>query len=206
MLPKPNKIINIKTPNNKVQINCYYDFIQIKHVKINKAIFTQMCKDGCVNYDTKYCCPGFSPNFNSYVKRYKQMLVVCFVLELNQLNYKEYHKLRVGNAIIKPRLEKLMRVLEVKYGSKFLSNGACRLCKPCQRKLNLPCKHPQKMRFSLESTGVDCNYLVQELFKFPLLWYKDKKAPLYTAVVCGLLLNNQLNVIHILEQHLNLLY
>jgi predicted metal-binding protein len=161
---------------------------------VEKELFSDMCRKGCINYNKKYCCPPFSPKLNDYVKNYEYLIIILLKIDLDQFSkYKEYHKLRVGNAIIKPRIEKLMRILEKDFNTKFLSSGACRLCKPCQKKLNKPCKHPNKMRFSLESLGVDCNKLVEKLFNFKLLWYKDKKAPQYTAVVCGLPLKETIN-------------
>jgi predicted metal-binding protein len=183
--------VDIATQQHKFRLECYYDFIGISSVKTNKALFLDMCKKGCRNFNNKYSCPPLSPEFSSYVKNNEFLLVVLLKIELSQMSGKnEYHKLRIGNAVIKPRLEKIMRMLEANLGSKFLSTGACRLCKPCQKKLGKPCKHPDKMRFSLESLGVDCNKLTEDLFKFHLLWYKDKKAPEYTAVVCALPLKN----------------
>ena len=160
-------------------------------VKTDKALFFNMCKGGCRNFNNKYSCPPCSPHFLQYTKNYKHLLVVLLKINLDQLNYKEYHKLRVGNAVIKPRIEKLMRSLEKNFDSKFLSTGACRLCKTCQKKLGKPCKRPKQMRFSLESVGVDCNKLVEDVFGFPLLWYKNKKAPEYTSVVSALPLQCQ---------------
>ena len=122
----------------------------------------------------------------------------------------DHHKLRIGNAVIKPRIEKIMRALELSFGpklaGKFLGTGACRLCKPCQRKVNKKCRYPDKLRFSLESLGVDCNKLCLKLFKFPLLWYKEKKAPLYTSVIAAIPLNNINNkseIIKLTKKELN---
>ncbi|MBU2638010.1 MAG: DUF2284 domain-containing protein, partial [Nanoarchaeota archaeon] len=61
----------------------------------------------------------------------------------------------------------------------------------CKKALNKPCRYPDKMRFSLESLGVDCNQLTEDVFNFPLLWYKDKTAPEYTSVVCALPVNDE---------------
>ena len=57
-------------------------------------------------------------------------------------------------------------------------------------KIGKPCKHPDKMRYSLESTGVDCNFLSEELFGISLLWFKNGKAPENTCCMCGLMCNS----------------
>lgn len=180
-----------KTPRHKLKVDCYYTISDISNISVDKKLFLEMCKKGCRNFNTKYCCPPFSPDFHSFVKS-KKLLFLLLKLDLNQLlDYKPYHRLKVANAVIKSRAERIMRSLEPYSKTKFLSNGACRLCKPCKRKQKLPCKHPDKMRFSLEALGVDCNKLSQDLFNINLLWYKDKKAPDYTCVICALPLNTK---------------
>ena len=176
-----------RTPRHDLKVECLTAFVRSDEVGCDKAGFLELCKKGCRNYGSKYSCPPFSPDYNALVKDHEYLFVVLFKIDLNQLTaYKDYHRLRVGNAVIKPRIERLMRVLEGQTGTKYLSTGACRLCKPCRKRLGEPCRHPKEMRYSLESVGVDCNMLVKGLFGFPLLWYKDKKAPEYTAVVCAL--------------------
>lgn len=185
--------IKIKTPKHELNIKVYYDSINSNNIKVDKKLFVSMCQKGCKNYGNKYSCPPFSPSFNEYVKKDK-LFAVMLLLKLNQFdnfNYKEYHKLRIANAVIKPRIEKIMRELEKITKTKFLSTGACRLCKPCQKKINKPCKHPDKMRFSMEALGVDCNDLALKLFKKPLLWYKKKDKLEYTAVICAIPYENK---------------
>ena len=169
----------VVTPKHELEIKYYSDVIEKSKIKVDKQLFLDLCKKGCVNYDKKYSCPPFSPLFNNYVKS-DFLLVVMFVLDLNQFDYKEYFKIKIGNAVLKSQIEKVMR----KFGL-YLSTGACRLCKPCKRKLMQPCKYPSKRMYSLESLGVDCNDLCLKLFNVPLKWYKDKKAPPYTSVVCA---------------------
>jgi hypothetical protein len=101
-----------------------------------------------------------------------------------------------------------MRVLEKQFKTKFLSSGSCRLCKPCNLQNNLPCKHPKEMRFSLESTEIDCNDLSTKLFNTPLLWFKNNKAPEYTCILAGLISNKneEQHIITELEKSINTLF
>ncbi len=188
MLPNRRELI-IKTPKHKLKIECYFNFISVDKVEVKKRLFLNLCKIGCKNFNQKYCCPPCSPDFEYYIKACGTLLVLLFKINLNQLssfNYRENLKLKIGNAVIKPRIEKVMSSLESLYGSKFLGTGACRLCKPCQKKIGKPCRYPKRMRFSLESLGVDCDKLSKDLFGIQLQWYKNRKAPGYTSVICAL--------------------
>lgn len=179
----------INTPKHRLLVKYRYGTIHKDRVKVDKELFYQMCKDGCPNFNQKYTCPPLSPDFKTFMKLYDQLFVLLFTLNLDQYHnteYREYLKLQISNAVLKSKIEKIMRELETITVTPFLGTGSCRLCKPCQKKLNLPCKHPEKRRYSLEALGVDCNILCEKLFAVPLLWYKDKHAPRYTSVVCGL--------------------
>lgn len=70
-----------------------------------------------------------------------------------------------------------------------LLSGSCRLCKPCQCKEGLPCKRPNKMRYSMEATGLNVQQLSLDYLEHELLWYKDKTLPRYTSTVTLVLYN-----------------
>ncbi len=177
----------VNTPKHELLVEYYYDFIKKEEVRTNKELFARMCRDGCRNYDNKYCCPPSSPSFNKYVKE-DLLLILLFKMGLFQLSEysNEYHKIRLANAVLKSRIEKLMRFLEKEAGTNYLGTGACRLCRPCRKKVGKPCRYPDKKRYSLESIGVDCNYLSKKLFNIELKWYENKNAPEYTCVICAL--------------------
>lgn len=172
------------TPLHKLKVLVYSGFISRKEVAVKKEIFAEMCKK-CKNYNKKYSCPPKSPDFDDICKK-EGLFIILFRIDLSGISSKEYNKVQLANSVLKSRIDKLMRMLEANFDSKYLGSGSCKLCKPCQLEKNLPCKHPEKMRFSLEATGIDCNILSENLFKFPLLWYKDNKAPDYTCVLAGL--------------------
>ncbi|MBU0975999.1 MAG: DUF2284 domain-containing protein [Patescibacteria group bacterium] len=187
------KTLTIKTPKHELLIDYYYGIVEKSEVAVDKVLFIQMCKDGCSNYGNKYSCPPYSPHFEDYLKNYSRLFIVAFTLELsqfNQTNYKEYLKIRIANSILKSRIEKLMRILEQNFDTKYLGTGACKLCRSCQLKIEKPCKYPSKRRYSLESLGVDCDDLMKQVFQKKLKWYRDEKAPEYTSVICALPIKN----------------
>ncbi len=181
----------VRTKQNLLRIEVYLKFIEKKEIKLDKKLFLKMCKEGCVNYEKKYSCPPFSPEFEQIMGDCQGLFIVLFLCKMSQINSTEYNKIRIANVIMKSRLDRLMRVLESKFKTSYLSTGSCRLCKPCKLKLDKPCSHPDKRRYSLESVCIDCDYLTKKLFNLPLVWYKNKKAPQYSCVVCGLICNKK---------------
>jgi len=177
---------NIRTPNHDFNMECYHKFVDKGKVVVRKNFFDEMCKNGCKNYKKKYSCPPYSPTLDNLLKGFDGLYIVLFLCNLNQIDSTEYNKLRIANVSTKSRLIKLMRYLEGRFKTFFLSTGSCNLCKPCKLKLNLPCAHPDKRRYSLESLGVDCDKLTRDLFNINLLWYKNKKSPKYACAVGGL--------------------
>lgn len=197
----------IKTPNNELVIECFCSFIEKEKVKINLEVFNKMCKEGCVNYAKKFSCPPFAPSFEKLVEDKEGLFVVLFKCNLKEIDSTEYNKVRIANVVMKSKIEKLMRFLEKKFQTIYLSTGSCRLCKPCKLKIKEPCKYPEKKRYSLEAVGLDCDKLSQDLFGFPLLWYKDKRSPEYTCVICGLVCDKKdvKELMKDLKRHLPLL-
>lgn len=49
----------------------------------------------------------------------------------------------------------------------------------------MPCRHPEKVRPSLEAFGFDISRTLSELFGIRLLWGKDGVIPEYLTLVCG---------------------
>lgn len=178
-----------KTPKHKINIEVYSSYIDKSKIKTNRKLFSKMCKDGCKNYAKKYSCPPFSPSFEKLADNYSGLLVVFFLCRLNQIKSTEYNKVRIANSVLKARIRSLMWNLSKKFKLDYLSTGSCNLCKPCKLELKQPCKYPDRKKYSLESVGIDCNSLSLELFNMPFLWYKDKKAPEYTAVISALFCN-----------------
>jgi len=184
------KTLLLRTAKNNLSVDCYFKIINKEKLSVKKDLFAEMCRK-CRNYNNKYSCPPLSPDFESYVNAEK-LLVLLMKARLDQFSaYEPHFRLRVANAILKPRIEKVMRAMEVHTGTNFLGTGACRLCKPCKKKKGLACSYPDKMRYSLEALGVDCDKLAKDLFNISMQWYKDKAPPEYTLVICALPLKDK---------------
>lgn len=162
-----------------------------KYVSCN--VVRNACKTGCVNYEKKWSCPPFSRTFYELSLSYREVIVMCLYINLSDMSYidRGYQKVKAANAILKSKGTQIARHLEMELNGLALLNGSCNLCKPCYKKNNLPCNRPEKMRYSMESTGIDVCSLLSEVMHFDLQWYKSGHTPECTSVACCVLYNNE---------------
>lgn len=156
--------------------------------------FAYLCKTGCKNYNMKWSCPPLAPAFSSLALRWSNLYILYMRIPLDAFSSikNDYLKIKAANSMLKSRADRYMQTLAGKYG-KYISTGSCRLCKPCKLQEGKPCAHSQKMAYSFEALGIDVGALVNQYFDFPLLWYKKGALPEYSAVVCGLLTDENLS-------------
>lgn len=179
--------------------------IQIRgKVFANTAVFREymeenelerVCKDGCPNYGKKWSCPPFSKSFAQIEEKYISAFLLCLSTEMD--NYTDiknkYLAVKAANVTLKSMIEKCAREIEKYTNGYSLLSGSCRLCKPCQCKINRPCKHPDKMRYSMEATGLNVQKICHDFLNHRLLWYENKILPEYTSVVVLILFNGKVS-------------
>ncbi len=66
-------------------------------------------------------------------------------------------------------------------GSISISSGGCNLCNECNRKDGLPCRQPDKMRYSLDAFGFDLTAITKDMFDIDILWCKERLPDYSTA-------------------------
>lgn len=172
---------------NTLPISKMVSCIEEMHVR-------NLCKTGCTNYGNKWSCPPYSRKITELLltNDYDGAIIICGYINLNDMNYinNSYQRIKAANMILKSKCEKMVRQLEKKLGGYSLLSGSCNLCKPCYKKRGLPCKKPDTMRYSLESTGINVELLMEKYCNHKLLWYKKGHDLQYTSVVTMLLTNN----------------
>ena len=182
-----------KTDNNKFIIKSYIDSIKTCKVEHDYELTSYYCETGCKNYRGKYSCPPFSDNFSNLEDKYGSMVVLAFVIPYIDVE-KTFNMVKAANVICKTKQRHVLDKMAKNFkGYKILENGSCRLCKTCALQTKEPCRHPDKMRYSLESTGVRVDKLVKKLFNIDLNWYyKGQKDnfPQFQCVVSGILTND----------------
>lgn len=72
-------------------------------------------------------------------------------------------------------------------GRSFAYVGTCLHCPEgsCTRPAGKPCRHPDKVRPSLEACGFDIARTTSELFGIDLKWGSEGRIPEYLTLVCG---------------------
>lgn len=180
--------ITHKSLANEFYIESLTGCIPIKDVLVEYEMLSNICKNGCKNYNIKYCCPPNSPSFDQIAKNYKYLVVNVFKVSLEPYK-KVFHTIRMTNSVIKSLQRKF---IDGTFGASevILENGSCRLCKKCTFQEGLPCRHPRRMRFSLEATGIHVQDLVKKCFDFELDWYKNDHFPAFQCVASGILTNS----------------
>ena len=177
------------TPTRRIVIDKLVSIIEIKNIQISINKFLTLCSENCINFNSKYSCPPFSPSFSAFAGNKINGKIICYRLNLNQYApLPVYHRIRASNAVLKSLIDKELHSFK-ENGTKVAGSGSCRACKPCGAKTGIPCKKPDRKIYSLEAMGVDVDKLVQDCFGFNLQWYiKGEKTPDYTCVVGAVLL------------------
>lgn len=180
-----------ETPTRTITVHTFERDADIAAIAENPDKFLILCKDGCVNYNRKWCCPPNVPSFSQIAAGYDTIRVYCYRITLSQWPaLHPYSALKAANSILKSQLDSFLREKKSS-GYSVLGSGACRACKPCAKAADIQCAKPTRQLISLEATGVDVDALVTACFGFSLQWYKRKHAaPEYTCVVGGVLHND----------------
>ena len=100
--------------------------------------------------------------------------------------------LEAANDLMKPVIDEMNKeLLETEKslaGMCFGFVGSCPYCDgaPCARIEGKPCKHPDKVRPSLEAYGFDISKTAKELLGLEIKWSEQGLIPEYLTLVCGI--------------------
>ena len=89
----------------------------------------------------------------------------------------DYEKVRIMGVKIIPNNKQLP----------FGFVGTCPYCgsAPCARISGKPCRHPEKVRPSLEAFGFDMSKTAKDLLGLEIKWSQGELIPEYLTLVCG---------------------
>ena len=100
--------------------------------------------------------------------------------------------LDAANELMKPVIRELNgELLETERqldGMCFGFVGTCPYCggAPCARINGQPCRHPDKVRPSLEAIGFDISMTAKEILGLEIKWSQGNLIPEYLTLVCGI--------------------
>ncbi len=157
--------------------------------------FMAFCQE-CPRFNSVWSCPPLSFAVDKFLSRYAWINLLCAKINLDgniiqAADTKEKIK-TIGWDIVstvKIGIDEQLRKLEAQIpGSVSLSSGGCILCDSCTRKEGLPCRQPDKIRYSFDAFGFDLTAITKDVFQIEILWSKDS-LPEYFTLIHALLTN-----------------
>ena len=148
--------------------------------------FLQFCRE-CGNYGRRYGCPPFDYDPLSVIAPYQKVRIIGVKIVPNDGNL----PLSVANTLMLPVIrelnEELLALEKSLGGMAFGFAGSCPYCGeiPCARIDEKPCRHPDKVRPSLEAFGFDMSKTASDLLGLEIKWSHDGRIPEYLTLVCG---------------------
>ena len=149
--------------------------------------FIQLCQQ-CGNYGRRYGCPPFDQDLIDVIKDYQRVRIIGVKITPKDSSL----PLEAANDLMKPVIcklnEELLEIERQLGGMCFGFVGTCPYCggAPCARISGLPCKHPDKVRPSLEAIGFDISMTAKELLGMEIKWSQGDFIPEYLTLVCGI--------------------
>lgn len=153
--------------------------------------FIGLCKQ-CPNYGNSWGCPPFDFDTGDFLRQYRYAHLMATKIVPTEKGI----PIDRTQELVRPerqRIEKGLLEMERRYGGRaFAYVGKCLYCHSaeCTRKCGRPCRHPDKVRPSLEAFGFDIDRTLAELFGIKLLWGKDGILPEYLVLVSGFFHNS----------------
>lgn len=168
----------------------------------NKEKIRKNCEN-CLSFNKVWSCPNYDFLEEDYLKNYNYVYVLGAKLFYNEIEdlvskLKSSNKsnldisISVYNDLRKITDEKIL-LLENKFkNTKSLLGGKCSYCEKCTRIENIPCAHPEKLRYSLESLGFDVTAITENILNEKIIFTKDA-LPEYCLSIYALLSKDKIS-------------
>jgi len=155
--------------------------------------FCDLCKS-CPDYSRIWSCPPGVPAAKGYLDQYQEVYTIAVKViyskedRLNCHTPEQAERVRqeTYGKIKKALLEILLYIEKENPGTLVIGAGRCEQCELCTRVQGLPCRKPERMRYSFAAFGFDFTKLVEELFHLKLLW-SSTGLPEYNLAVAAIL-------------------
>jgi len=193
------EVKNMDDSEIKYQVEMLTDTVSVdEYVSrfLNVDLFISCCRQ-CPNYGNVWSCPPFDFDVEDYWKKYDSFEVdlarIIIDPAAREVVYGEDEINDIGRQVLQKEKNALMEKLlaeEVPPDRISLLAGNCRLCGEgnCARRINEPCRQPEKMRYSIEALGGDVAKTIKEMFGYEMLWARDGKLPEYYLLTAGMLI------------------
>lgn len=153
----------------------------------NAEYFLTLCRQ-CRNYGRRYGCPPFDEDPLLAISIYNKVRVIGVKITPKD----KALPLEAADDLMRPVITELNKeLLEAEKslnGMSFGFAGCCPYCNgdKCARIDGKPCRHPDKVRPSLEAIGFDISKTAKDLLGIDIKWSQDGMIPEYLTLVCGI--------------------
>ena len=166
--------------------------------------FLEACK-ACPNYGQVWSCPPYDFDVISYWNQFSVLKVFARKIYLNGIS-DEAEASALMTSVKDDMGRELYELEQEVPGSVSLSAGCCGLCRGleeessvddlsislggscCSRPTGEPCRHPEQLRYSIESIGGNVGLTCRKLMGIQLEWMEEGKLPSYFVLCAGLLM------------------
>ena len=157
----------------------------LKHYR-RAEYFIQFCRQ-CVNYNRRYGCPPFAEDLVSSIASFQNVRIIGVKIIPDEAKIPLKEAPILMEPVTRVLNEELLELERSLGGVAFGFVGSCPYCmgKPCARIDGKPCRHPQKVRPSLEAIGFDMGKTATELLGLEIKWSHGDYIPEYLTLVCG---------------------
>ena len=146
------------------------------------------CCRACPNFEKIWTCPTYDFDVMEYWRQFRQLRVFARKIYLSGITSQSEAEALLQS--VKEDMSRELFLLEEEIpGSVSLSAGSCSFCGEmgCTRPQGQPCRHPEKMRYSIESLGGNVGLTCRKLMGIQLEWMEAGKLPSYFVLCAGLL-------------------
>ncbi|KYH34750.1 hypothetical protein CLTEP_13490 [Clostridium tepidiprofundi DSM 19306] len=164
----------------------------------NPNVVYNYCKQ-CPDYNKFWSCPVFNFSEKEYIKKYTYAYIISaklYTKEAHSNNDESQNDINLYYNSLRKIFDKKLLELEKNYENTVsLFAGRCYICEKCSKILNKPCIHPEYMRYSLESLGIEVTKIVEDILNDKILWSQYSKQE-YILLVGALLSKHNIALNH----------
>ena len=149
--------------------------------------FVGYCRQ-CGNYGRRHGCPPFADDPLKMISGFSRVRIIGVKIVPDDLLLPLLAANELMEPVVRTLNDELLDLEQELAGRAFGFVGACPYCggAPCARIEGLPCRHPEKVRPSLEAIGFDVGKTASRLLGLDIKWSHDGRLPEYLTLVCGL--------------------
>ncbi len=149
--------------------------------------FLNLCAE-CHNYGQRYTCPPFDYDVLERISHYSIATIIGVQIIPEEKDLPLSAAQEIMTPLIRSLSDELLCEEQRTGGLSFGFACGCMWCGhlPCARLSQEPCRHPDKMRPSLEAYGFNLTKTAEELLHTPLLWGTNNQLPAYLMLICGI--------------------